>query len=80
MIPGYKKFQPGPPATSATPATKPMPTRNEVAKVAEVAASGGSKTWDYQIRDWAPERAAIMEYDGGLSRAEAERRAYGGSN
>lgn len=27
------------------------------------------------MREWFEERAGIMEYDGGLSRAEAERRA-----
>ena len=37
--------------------------------------TGGS--WDaMDWRDWITERAAILEFDGGLSRAEADRRAF----
>ncbi len=34
-----------------------------------------AKTWDYLLFDDPEERAAIMEYDGGLTREEAECRA-----
>ena len=44
----------------------------EVAKVAKVA---GGTNWDHILFDDPAERAAIMEFDGGLSREEAERRA-----
>jgi len=70
MIPGYQRFVPPPPATTATPATSP----ELGSKISEGSSPGSLKNWDYQIIDWAPERAAIMQYDGNLSRAEAERR------
>jgi hypothetical protein len=39
--------------------------------------SGGRGTWDADDwREWITERAAILEYDGGLPRPEADRRAF----
>ena len=41
------------------------------------AALGQRDSWDaMDWRDWITERAAILEFDGGLSRAEADRRAF----
>ena len=34
------------------------------------------KAWPAEAREEFEERAAIMEYDGGLPRQEAERKAY----
>jgi hypothetical protein len=34
-----------------------------------------SPNWDYRILDDPQERAAILEYDGGLTRTEAKRQA-----
>jgi hypothetical protein len=58
-------------ATSATSATKLSNKDKKVAEVAEVADSGaeGSQEIDFE------ERAAILEFDGGLNRAEANARA-----
>jgi len=33
-------------------------------------------TWSEDLRDWWEERAALMEYDGGLPREEAEFQAF----
>ncbi len=63
------------PCDYATNATLLPPKPGLVAKVAKVAAPVFQNGWDYVLGDWPEERAAIMEFDGGLSRAEAERRA-----
>ena len=60
------------PCDYATNATLPPTKPNIVAKVAKVA---GGTNWDHILFDDPAERAAIMEFDGGLSREEAERRA-----
>ena len=61
-----------PPATTATFATNhPLATR-KVAEVAEVAATRLRNPDFDDALDVAEERAAIIEFDGGLSHAEAE--------
>ena len=75
MIQGYKRFMPPPLAKPATSATTPKPTCIEVALVAGVAANQVEKTVTYPLPDDPEERASIMEFDGGLSRTDAECRA-----
>ena len=72
MIPGYKKFQPPPLATSANPATK-LP---EGSKGSRGSNPAEVKTWVFGLfPDDREERAAVYQFDAGMSRAEAERRA-----
>lgn len=66
-------------ATSATFATQHPKNRANVADVADVAGGQGQKPENVgaldNAMDQASERAAIMEYDGGLSRRDAEHAA-----
>ena len=67
------------PATSATFATSGRWGTDQVAEVANVATRGGPlPCMNWNAEDWQgffDERAAILEYDHELPRAEAERRA-----
>lgn len=66
------------PAIPAISATKPTELGSEVAEIAKIASSGKPKTvfaaaWDDDL-DWQiayEERAAILEFDEGLSRGAA---------
>lgn len=72
MIPGYKRFNPA--RFSANPATIATPVVVG-SGISEVSNCPLPTEWDYQIADWPPERAAIIQYDANFSRAEAERLA-----
>jgi hypothetical protein len=68
MIPGYKKFCVPPLANPANAANDP-PTISTISNISKPA-------WVFGLfEDHPEERFAIQEYDGGLSREEAERRA-----
>ncbi len=60
---------------AATPATVPPANRQSVATVAGVAGGDEPKTLDENPREYFEERAAIGEFDGGLSRKDAEAQA-----
>lgn len=72
MLPeSLRPFQGIPLATIAVPATKPVQEEET-----QVFGSKDSNNADGSARDeWVEERAAIMEYDGGLPRLCAERLA-----
>lgn len=66
-------------AAQITSAKPPIPLSNSAARrvrdCADLAPPGDIAEWPADAREHFEERAAIMEYDGGLTRAEAERRA-----
>ena len=62
-------------ATPATTATVQPESRPSVAKVATVAVANASDSESAGLREAFEERAAIMEFDGGLNRKAAERNA-----
>ena len=62
-------------ATPATPATHGRGNRGTVATVATVAVAGIPKTEGIADKEAREERAAIFEYDAGMTRAEAEQLA-----
>ena len=68
---GKLELQPSTPATSATSATRAPNLQPHVAEVADVAAPQPHNA-EKPDTDAFEERAAICEFDGGLSRADAE--------
>lgn len=60
--------------THGTPRTPPVPLDRIRARFGLAPTTGGFRTEDDRVR--FEERAAIAEYDGGLSRAEAEQLAW----
>lgn len=67
------------PAIPAIPDNQSTGNEHRIARIAKVAVANPkeAKTTAADFdQEWFAEKAAIYEYDGGLLRAEAERRAY----
>lgn len=74
--PFYASVSEGPLATVATTATVGAEIRQSVANVATVAGATCPADAEAEAHYLFEERAAILEYDCGLSREEAERLAH----